>query len=76
MSTDKHDDTTEFARQEVERGVLNEIVTEEQRQRQEIESLVEEWRKTLKPGLLTELGLRAERQRHECAEQLAAILQR
>ena len=76
MSTDKTDDATELSRQDVERGVLNEIVTEEQRQRQEIDALIAEWRKTLKPGLLTELGLRAERQRHECAEQLAAILKR
>ena len=35
-------DQVEFARQDLERGVLNEIVTEEQRQRQEIEKVIAE----------------------------------
>jgi len=39
MKHDKPDDATEFARQEVERGVLNAIVTEEQRLRQKLEAL-------------------------------------
>jgi len=33
-------DQVEFASQDLERGVLNEIVTEEQRQRQELEALL------------------------------------
>jgi len=44
MKHDKTDDATEFARQAVERGVLNEVVTEEQRQRQQIENVIAEMR--------------------------------
>jgi len=49
MKHDKTDDATEFARQDLERDVLNEIVTEEQRQRQEIEKVIVEMREEDEP---------------------------
>ena len=66
MTHNKPDDATEFARQDIERGVLNEIVTEEQRQRQELEDLLARMKDYPYTDALVE----------SFVAQLAAILQR